>query len=463
MRAPGIEFDRDLLQRYGGRGPRYTSYPPASQFHEDFKEADYRRQVKQSNEYPIPAPLSLYIHIPFCESLCYYCGCTKIVTRHPEQAAAYLEKLFLEIALQGSLFDADRTVHQLHLGGGTPNFLDSGQLRNLMESLRANFSMGAGANEEYSIEVDPRAATKDSIFELAALGFNRISFGVQDFDPKVQEAVNRIQPVEMTERVVRWARDAGFVSVSIDLIYGLPFQNLDSFDSTLEQTLAIRPDRLAVYSYAHLPEMFKAQRLIKAETLPSPDEKLALLELTIEKLPEAGYRYIGMDHFALADDELVVAQDEGHLQRNFQGYSTHAYCDLVGLGISAIGNISECYSQNEKRTKTYGALLDEGVLPVVRGIELSADDKLRRDVIQGLMCDGVVEYGTLERKYAISFEEYFDEELKLLDMLEEDGLVTVGAEDIEVSPSGWLLVRAVASVFDAYLSPSSKQRFSSFV
>lgn len=463
MRATTIEFDRDLLQRYGGRGPRYTSYPPASQFHEGFGEVDYRRQVAQSNEYPIPAALSLYVHIPFCESLCYYCGCTKVVTRHREQADDYLQKLFVEIALQGSLFDADRSVQQLHLGGGTPNFLDPREMRSLMDCLRAHFSMSGNTNQEYSIEVDPRGATQESIFQMAELGFNRISFGVQDFDPRVQEAVNRIQPAEVTERVVRWAREAGFGSVSIDLIYGLPFQNLETFDSTLEQTLAIRPDRLAVYSYAHLPEMFKAQRLIKAETLPSPDEKLALLELTVEKLPGAGYRYIGMDHFALADDELVVAQDEGQLHRNFQGYSTHAYCDLVGLGISAISNIADCYSQNEKHIKTYGAFLDEGVLPIVRGIELSADDRLRRDVIQGLMCDGVVAFPLLERKYAISFEDYFSAELEVLGSLEEDGLVTLGADAIEVTPGGWLLVRAIASVFDGYLPLSSGQRFSSFV
>lgn len=458
-----IQFDRDLLRRYGGRGPRYTSYPPASQFLEGFDELNYRRQVTQSNEYPIPAPLSLYVHIPFCESLCYYCGCTKVVTRHREQAAEYLQSLFVEIALQADLFDADRAVQQLHLGGGTPNFLDTRELGSLIECLGDHFLMSDSADQEYSIEVDPRGATAESIFGMADLGFNRISFGVQDFDPRVQEAINRIQPPEVTERAVRWAREAGFGSVSIDLIYGLPFQNLESFESTLDQTLAIGPDRLAVYSYAHLPEVFKAQRLIKAETLPTADEKLALLELTVDKLPAAGYRYIGMDHFARADDELAVAQQEGQLHRNFQGYSTHAYCDLIGLGASAIGNVADCYSQNVKHVKTYDTSLGDGVLPIARGIELSMDDKLRRDVIQHLMCDGTVVFDALERKYAIGFQDYFDSELRALKPLTQDGLVAVGTDSISVTPCGRLLIRVIASIFDRYLGLLPERRHSSFV
>ncbi len=459
-----IKFDSELIRRYGGRGPRYTSYPPAVHFHDRFTEADYRNEVASSNEYPIPASLSLYLHIPFCESLCYYCACTKIVTRHAERSRDYLSHLHKEIRLQGALFDHDRAVRQLHLGGGTPTFLSSREMAELMCWLNEHFCMCPDGTREYSIEIDPRGMTESRFFELAELGFNRVSFGVQDFDPKVQAAVNRIQPFDVTEHSVAWARKAGFESVSLDLIYGLPFQTVKTFHNTLDQTLALRPERVAVYSYAHLPKVFRAQRLIKEDTLPLEKVKLELLRCAIERLGEVGYRYVGMDHFALPEDELVRAQAKGELHRNFQGYSTHAQCDLVGLGVSAISHVADCYSQNAKNLKTYCTLLDDAVLPVSRGLMLDDDDKLRGGVIQGLMCHGRVCFEDIQRRHSVDFEDYFSTELEALKPLQDDRLVEVSGDSITVTPRGWLVVRSVAMVFDRYLRRApSRQTFSTVV
>jgi oxygen-independent coproporphyrinogen III oxidase len=450
--AGAVCFDAGLLQRYGGRGPRYTSYPTAPTFHERFGAQDYARHAAASNATPA-IPLSLYLHIPFCRSLCYYCGCTKIVTRNAERVQGYISRLHAEIALQGALFDRSRVVEQLHLGGGSPTYLSQAQLSALLRALGEHFRLTDSPAREYSIEVDPRTVTPEDIDGLAALGFNRLSLGVQDFEPAVQRAVNRLQSAEATLALIERARAAGFGSVSVDLIYGLPRQHTRSFDRTLERLLQARPDRIAVYSYAHLPAAFKSQRLIREDELPSAGEKLELLRHTVEKLTGSAYVYVGMDHFALPGDELVQAQRRGELQRNFQGYSTHARSDLIGLGMSAIGKVGECHAQNERHSHGYSALLADGKLPVVRGIELDDDDRLRADVIQQLMCHGRVRFAEVEARHGIAFTSYFGRQLTRLEELERDGLIDITTEAIEVTSRGRLLVRAVAMAFDRYLEP----------
>jgi oxygen-independent coproporphyrinogen III oxidase len=458
------QFDPALIERYGGRGPRYTSYPTAVQFHGGFGETEYREQIRRANERNGGGPLSIYLHIPFCHSLCYYCGCSKIVTRHPERAEDYLQSLLLEIALQGALFSRQRTVDQLHLGGGTPTYLDRQQMGRLFEALHEHFQMQAGDLREFSIEIDPRTVSPEDIAALAGCGFNRISMGVQDFEPDVQQAVNRVQSVEETRELIRAARDSGFGSVSLDLIYGLPLQTLEGFDRTLDRILEIRPDRLAVYSYAHLPQMFRSQRLIAEEQLPSPEVKLEILRNIIERLSSAGYRYVGMDHFALAGDELVQAQDRGELQRNFQGYSTHADCDLIAMGMTAIGNVGDCFSQNAKELAAYKSSLAAGRLPIERGLVMSADDRIRRAVIQEIMCQGRMDFQVMSRRLGIDFGDYFASELKRLEPLRDDGLVDLDGAGLEVSPRGRLLLRAVAMVFDRYLTGETpKKSFSKII
>ncbi len=455
-----LVFDPELISRYDIAGPRYTSYPTAVQFDENLDEARYREIASASNDDPIPRPLSLYVHIPFCRQLCYYCGCTKKVTRRPETIRAYLKSLYREVAIQGELFDADRRVEQLHWGGGTPTYLAARQMTGLMEQLDKYFSLPRDEDREFSIEVDPRTVDGDTIRLLAELGFNRMSIGVQDLDIAVQQAVNRVQSAEQTLGLVSQAQQAGFRGVSVDLIYGLPLQTRESFGRTLDQIIGAKPARIAAYSYAHLPQLFRAQRLIRTEDLPSAEEKLGLLELIIERLTEAGYVYVGMDHFALPDDELIEAQKQGHLQRNFQGYSTRSPCDLVGLGMSAIGAIGDSYSQNAKTLPAYNAALDSNRLPIWRGIELSEGDRLRRTVIQTLMCHGRVDFAPLERRYAIEFQRYFATELARLTVLEADGLVSVDDQGFQVTARGRLLLRIVAMVFDAYLNGEAAQRFS---
>ena len=456
-----VRFDQDLIKRYDVSGPRYTSYPTAVQFHEGFDTVAYEMIAAASNAELIPRPLSLYVHLPFCHSLCYYCGCTKKITRHPEHGAVYLEHLLREVQMQGRLFDRDRMVDQLHFGGGTPTFFDDAQLTQLMDHLRGAFTLQPSAEREFSIELDPRTVDPQRLETLSSLGFNRISLGVQDFDPAVQQAVNRIQSKQETLALIDYSRDLGFESISLDLIYGLPLQTVESFDKTLDTVLDARPDRLAVYNYAHMPQLFRAQRMINEEDVPTPATKLQLMELTIKRLIDAGYVFIGMDHFALPDDELTLAQREGKLQRNFQGYSTHKECDLVGLGVSSIGKIGDCYAQNLKTIPTWQGAVHAGELPIWRGVTLGTEDRLRRSIIESIMCHGELRYGDFEQRYGIEFEEHFTPEVQALNSLEQDGLIELEAGGFTVTPAGRLLLRNIAMLFDEYLSRSEQpQRFS---
>jgi oxygen-independent coproporphyrinogen III oxidase len=444
-------LDPDLLRRYDRPGPRYTSYPTAPQFTADFREPQLRAAAAASNGELIPRGLSLYVHVPFCTSPCFYCGCNRIITRDRRQAETYLARLFREIELASALFDRDREVVQLHFGGGTPNFLSPAQLHDVVDCLRRHFHFGPERTLDLSIELDPRGLDPADVAAFAAMGFNRASLGVQDFDPDVQRAVNRIQSVEETEAVVRAARDAGMRSVNIDLIYGLPKQSLEGFGRTLDTVLAMRPDRLAIYGYAHLPQLFKAQRQIVDADLPSADGKLALLRLAIGRLTAAGYAYIGMDHFALPTDELARAQASGDLHRNFMGYTTHADTDLLGLGVSAISHVGETYSQNPRDLPSWEAAIDTGRLPACRGMRLSGDDVLRADLIQQLMCQGEIDIAALEARHDIHFLEYFEEDLLRLVPLAADGLVEVSETHIRATARGRLLLRSIAACFDAYL------------
>jgi len=456
-----VVFDAELIRRYDKAGPRYTSYPTAVQFRESFGEAGYRAVAEASNTGG--APLSLYFHLPFCDTVCYYCACNKIVTKNRKRTAPYLERLFREIELQGALFDRSRPVDQLHWGGGTPTFLSIDEMRALMRKTREHFRLRDDDSGEYSIEVDPREANAEIIALLRELGFNRLSLGVQDFDPTVQKAVNRIQSEAETFAVLDAARATGFRSVNMDLIYGLPHQTVASFAATLDKVIDAGPDRLSVFNYAHLPELFKTQRQIDTASLPAPGEKLAILQHTIERLTAAGYVYIGMDHFARPDDELAVAQREGSLYRNFQGYSTHADCDLVAMGITAIGKVGDSYSQNVKTLDEYSTLLDAGHLPVFRGIVLSHDDKLRRAIITQLICHFELNYARIEQTFNVRFRDYFTAELDALQAMQADGLLEVGAHSIVVRPVGKLLIRNICMVFDTYLRAAHKQRFSKVI
>lgn len=444
-------FDPVLIARYDVAGPRYTSYPTAPQFQADFDETVLRGVIRASNEEPIPRPLSLYVHVPFCMSPCFYCGCNRVITRDVTQADRYLERLYREIELIAPLFDRDRSVRQLHFGGGTPNFLDTARMSELLESLARHFSFSHEMDREYGIEIDPRFADGDDIRNLGGLGFNRISVGIQDFDPLVQKAVNRIQSFEQTREVLEAARGSSFRSASVDLIYGLPCQSVAGFSRTLDQVVELNPDRVAVYGYAHLPEMFKAQRQIAAADLPDAATRLALFGVAVAQLSAAGYIYIGMDHFAKASDELVQAQRAGTLQRNFQGYSTHGDCDIVGLGVSAIGRIGDSYSQNARDLIGYYAALDAGRLPVVRGMELDEDDQIRRDLINQLMCHGLVDKRRFGARHRLLFDEYFVRERQRLVPLLDDGLVLESSSEIRVTSRGRLLLRIIAMCFDAYL------------
>lgn len=457
-------FDADLISRYGGQGPRYTSYPTAVQFGSEFSAADYEREALLSNQDPIPGPLSIYIHIPFCHSLCYYCGCSKLVTRHPERAESYLQKLLEEVRLQGKLFDQDRKVGQLHMGGGTPTYFDNQQLERLMAGLSESFQLVGDGSQEYSIELDPRTVDAERLHRIADSGFNRISLGVQDFDEQVQKAINRVQPVELTLDLIREAPSTGIESVSVDLIYGLPLQTPDSFSRTLDVMIEARPDRLAIYSYAHMPLLFRAQRLIRSEDLPDPAMRLEILQLIVSRLTAAGYVYIGMDHFALPGDELCLAMKGGCLQRNFQGYSTRAGWDLIGMGSSAISKVGSCFSQHVKSVQQYNQSLDAGRLPVERGLMLSAEDHLRAQLIQRIMCGGRLDYRQLDEEYSIDFRRKFATEIAALEKLDKDGLVELHADYLQVTGKGRFLLRSIAMVFDAYLQHGdNRKRFSKIV
>jgi oxygen-independent coproporphyrinogen-3 oxidase len=451
MQNANATIDRGLLERYNRPGPRYTSYPTAPQFRDSFGEAQLRAAAAASNGDPIPRRLSIYVHVPFCASPCFYCGCNRIITRDRSRGEVYLARLYREIALMAELFDRDREAIQLHFGGGTPNFLSPAQLGDLVQSLRRHFHFADHRESDISIELDPRFVDPVEIAALGEIGFNRASLGVQDFDPAVQAAVNRIQSVEETRAVVDACRAAGFRSVNIDLIYGLPRQTPEGFSRTIDQVLAIRPDRLAVYSYAHLPDLFRAQKQINAEDLPTPEVKLSLMHMAISRLTAAGYVYIGMDHFALPDDELATAQARGGLHRNFMGYTTHADSDLVGLGVSAISHIGSTFSQNPRDLPSWEHALDEGRLPVFRGLHMTEDDELRADLIQALMCQGEIPVAALERRYGIEFDRYFDGALHSLEPLEADGLVRRENGRILATSQGRLLLRNIAMCFDAYL------------
>jgi oxygen-independent coproporphyrinogen-3 oxidase len=454
----------ELLARFDVPGPRYTSYPTADRFVEAFGEADYVQalQQRQSGTLSKQPPLSLYVHIPFCESLCYYCACNKIITKHKERAADYLRYLRKEVELHTQHLGRGQAVSQLHLGGGTPTFMSDEELRQLMALLREHFKFVPGG--EYSVEVDPRTVDEQRLAVLAELGFNRLSFGVQDFDLEVQKAVHRIQPADQVFALVEASRRLGFESVNVDLIYGLPLQTPESFDRTLVQVNRLRPDRIALYAYAHLPERFKPQRRIHAEDLPAGAAKVAMLSRSLDALTDAGYVYIGMDHFALPDDALAVAKRQGRLHRNFQGYSTQADCDLIALGVSSIGRIGSTYSQNAKTMEAYCDLLDQGHLPVVRGLALTRDDLIRRSVIMALMCQGHVQYESINLAWLVDFKTLFTQELIQLEAMQAQGLVQLSESGIQVTAMGWFFVRGVAMVFDRYVQADrNRSRFSKII
>ena len=438
-------FDPELIRKYDQFGPRYTSYPTADRFSETFRAEDLVTALLAREA----RPLSLYVHLPFCDTICYYCACNKVITKDHGRAAKYVRYLGREIAMVARLVEASPPVSQLHWGGGTPTFLTPEEMSALMAILRSAFAFTPDA--EISIEVDPRKADEETVTLLGRLGFNRISIGVQDFDPEVQRAVNRMQSEAETRLVIDAARANGFSSVNVDLIYGLPCQTVQAFGVTLDKVIAAAPDRIALYSYAHVPHLFRPQRRIDAAALPSAEEKLAILDLSIARLGAAGYVYIGMDHFAKPQDELAIAQRKGKLHRNFQGYSTHGDCDLLAFGISAIGSIGNCYAQNVKTLDEYYARLDAQVLPVLRGATLDDDDLLRRDVIQRLMCDFALDCDAIEAAYRVEFGEYFGPELEALRPLASDGLVELFPARIQVTRRGRLLVRTVAMVFDRHL------------
>ncbi len=454
-------FNIDLIRRYDTAGPRYTSYPTAVQFNDQYDEATYHDYAKNSNA--SLNPLSLYVHIPFCDTVCFFCGCNKIATKDRSKSKPYLEYVNQEIIMQSALFNPERIVTQLHWGGGTPTFLSHSEIRELINSMKSNFQLLDDDTGEYSIEIDPRETKADTVAVLREVGFNRMSLGLQDFNPQVQKAVNRIQSEEQTFGVLEAARQEGFKSISIDLIYGLPHQTVDSFAKTLEKILSVKPNRLSIFNYAHLPTIFKPQRRISEADLPSPDEKLAILQHTTTQLTQAGYVYIGMDHFALPDDELAQAQNNGTLYRNFQGYSTHANCDLIGLGVSSIGKVGDSYSQNLKTLDKYYAQIDAGHIPIFRGITLTADDKLRRTVITQLMCNFYLDIPSVETEYKIDFKQYFAYELQELAKQQEDGLLTITANRIQILPVGRLLIRNICMNFDIYLRKHKEQRFSKVI
>ena len=457
-----VEFDRDLICRYDGKGPRYTSYPTADRFVSSFGAADHACALHAIGLDAAAKPLSLYFHIPFCNTVCYYCACNKVITKDKSQADRYLDYLVREIHLQADLLPYRAQVQQLHLGGGTPTFLSDAQFVRLMDAVTSRFDLCADG--EFSIEVDPRKVGEETIRLLANLGFNRMSVGIQDFSAEVQNAVNRIQSEAETCHVIDVARSSNFHSISVDLIYGLPRQSVDSVWDTIDRVLRIRPDRIALYNYAHLPERFMPQRRIAIEELPAPEAKLDILQNSIGQIVDAGYVFIGMDHFALPDDELAQAQRQGALHRNFQGYSTHADCDLMAFGVSAISKIGATYCQNVKTLDDYYAKIDSGQLSADRGIVLNRDDELRRGVIQKLMCQFEMIFSQFASEQHIKFQDYFSQELLMLGQHAKDGLVSVDDDGIHVLPKGRLLIRSIAMVFDRYLREASPSgRFSRLI
>lgn len=461
--SQAVEFDFNLLRKYDRSVPRYTSYPPATELKEDFREIDFKTAIAVGNYKN--TPLSLYCHIPFCESPCYFCGCNTVITQRKEVAEPYLDYIGRDIRQIAELVDRNREVQQLHWGGGTPNYLSPQQAEKLWTKINDNFKLAKEA--EVSIEVNPRFLDKEYIFHLRDLGFNRISFGIQDFDPRVQEAVNRIQPEAMLFQTMEWIREAGFESVNVDLIYGLPYQTLTTFENTIYKTLKLNPDRIAVFNFAYVPWIKPIQRQLPQDSLPLALEKLSILQMTIEELTANGYVFIGMDHFAKPDDELAIAQREGELHRNFQGYTTKPESDLLSFGMTSISMLQDVYVQNHKRLKMYYQAIDHREFPIERGVTLTKDDIIRRTIIMELMCQFQLDKHDIEEKYHLSFdmdfEEYFAQERYELRLLEADGLIHLSHNKIQVTPQGRLLIRNIASAFDKYLKTQQFGRFSKAV
>ena len=456
-----IEISEELVRRFDSLGPRYTSYPTADRFNAVFDESHYIKYLENETSSSVQPTLSIYVHLPFCASICYYCGCNKIITKDHGRSAKYLRYLEKEMSLVASHLHGNRQVVQLHLGGGTPTFLSADELRELMQMLRAHFNFAADA--ELGIEIDPRTVNPDMLTMLAELGFNRTSLGVQDFDPAVQQAVNRIQPYEMVEQAITASREAGFLSVNFDLIYGLPKQNLDSFSKTLDDVIRLSPDRIALYNYAHLPSRFKPQRRIAESDLPSAEERLQIFLMSLRRLLDAGYVYIGLDHFAKPDDDLTKAQISKTLHRNFQGYTTRAECDLIGLGLSSIGKVGSSYSQSVRTLDGYYERLDAGELPIEKGFELSSDDVLRRQIIMNFMCSEPIDFNAINRTYGIDFISYFSEELTRLKQYQDAELIKIDSSSIVVTPKGRMFVRAVGMVFDKYLQQTTTAQYSKLI
>ena len=451
-------WDKDLIHRYNHSGPRYTSYPTAVQFDSSFDIQKYHQNAQTSAS--SIKPLSLYFHIPFCSHVCYYCACNKIVTKHRDRSNIYLEYLFREIEMQSALYSHEQRVEQLHFGGGTPTFLSREQITDLMGHISQHFQLTHSDTADYSIELDPREVDWPMMSTLRDLGFNRISMGVQDLNPIVQKAVNRVQPASMIQSVLDASRAMAFRSVHMDLIYGLPFQTTNSFMETIERVIDMTPDRLSLFNYAHLPHRFKPQRRINDHDLPAPEMKLEILQQATEKLLDQGYIYIGMDHFALPDDELAIAQEEGTLHRNFQGYTTHSHCDLIGMGVSSISQVGDTYIQNSTDEAQYYSMINEKQLPMVRGLKMTNDDKVRQAVITQLICHFKLRFSDIEEQFGIQFRDYFRDELARLEPMMADGLVSLSSDDIlEVLPKGKLLIRNICMQFDHYLNqPEMKEK-----
>ncbi|MCX7595239.1 MAG: oxygen-independent coproporphyrinogen III oxidase [Fischerella sp.] len=446
FQIPGVKFDIDTIKKYDVPTPRYTSYPPATELTETFTEADFRDAIATSNQRK--TPLSLYFHIPFCQSACYFCGCNVVISNNKNIVKPYLEYVGREIRNTASLIDAEREVVQMHWGGGTPNYLSLDQVEQLWNNINRHFRIDTQA--EVSIEINPRYVDKNYIFFLKEIGFNRISFGIQDFNPQVQAAVNRVQPEEMLFEVIGWIREAGFQSVNVDLIYGLPYQTQQSFYQTIKKTIELDPDRIAVFNFAYVPWLKPVQKNICKDALPQPQEKLEILKMTIEELTNSKYLFVGMDHFAKPDDELAIAQRNYTLKRNFQGYTTWAQAELFGFGATSVSMLEDAYAQNHKRLSDYYQAIDAGQLPIAKGIKLSWDDMIRRDVIMRIMSHTKLNKQDIENKYHICFDEYFSKEIKALKNLEADGLVTLSNHEIGITEIGRLLVRNIAVIFDPH-------------
>lgn len=459
--VPDIELSEQLIRRFDTSGPRYTSYPTADRFNAEFSEASYLRYLQQRAGNAGSPPLSIYVHLPFCESLCYFCACNKIITKDHSRVTEYLHYVEKEMALVSAQIGSNRRAIQLHLGGGTPTFFNEGELHQLMDLLRSHFDFTPDA--ELGVEIDPRTVQSGTLAMLAGLGFNRNSFGVQDFDPAVQQAVNRIQPLDMVEEAVAESRAAKFQSINADLIYGLPKQTLTSFSRTLDSLIRVSPDRIALYNYAHLPSRFRAQRLIVESDMPSAEARLQIFLMSMQRLLDAGYVYIGLDHFAKPEDELNQARLNKTLHRNFQGYTTRSECDLIGFGVSAISKVGHSYSQSVRTLQAYYQRLDAGSLPTDKGFELSSDDVLRRQIIMTLMCSAPVEIEQINREYGIDFNVYFASEIGRLKPYEDAGLITIDDAAICVTAKGRLFVRASGMVFDKYLGQPTTSTYSRLI